>query len=211
MSKKSPDTIVTLVHGVMSHATGMEKLRDFLYKDNEFFPYPEVRVRVFNYRNFPAYISGMPFKRFRNIRDTYADYLGTYLKEQQCQYPNANLDVVAHSFGSWMLQQVLLLYPSVSLDRIVLLGSVMDVDFPWGRYCDCNRVADVYNFVGENDWVQFISSLPVVGMGASGRNGFKVQQPGRVENIYPDPAWSHLSYAEPKNLLKVKKKLQRDA
>lgn len=202
------ERVIVLAHGVRSTAKGMINVRNGIYEDEDF-SYPETAVSMFNYRYFPAVISGMPFiTYFRNIRDTFADYFADYLKLKGEEYGSCCIDVIAHSFGSFLLCKALRNHPGVRVRKVILLGSVVDIDFNWPGFVDGRNVEEVYNFVGERDWVQWFSGMALTGMGTSGINGFKLTIPGRVENIYPDPAWDHLSYSKPDNVQKIIEKLK---
>jgi pimeloyl-ACP methyl ester carboxylesterase len=203
--EQDPDRVVILIHGIKSKAEGMIKIRERLFQRTD---HPETVVRIFNYRRFPAVIAGFPvISYFKNVRDTYRDYLAHYIGKLMCQFPNSELDVVAHSFGTFLISEALKNHPTISVDRMILLGSVVDTDFQWSSFIRAGRVDYVCNFVGESDWVQYLSGLTFVGMGTSGSYGFKTEIPGAVENVYPDPTWNHTSYSKKDNISRILDKL----
>ena len=87
--------------------------------------------------------------------------------------PNAKLSIIAHSFGTYVVGEILKRDFTLQLHRLILCGSVLPQDFPWnhlqGRFNDENTI----NECGKADiWPVLAQSLSW-GYGASGTHGFK--------------------------------------
>jgi hypothetical protein len=87
-----------------------------------------------------------------------------------------NVSVIAHSFGSLTLGNLLYRKPSLTFHRIVLYGSVLSPKFPW-RDCEINgQVTEVLHEVGGRDiwpWFAPVGFLLHSQSGWSGVRGFK--------------------------------------
>lgn len=196
------ENIYILVHGVESRAEGMQGIRDEMIGDKKYggkFPYPYDRIHIHNYWQFPVLFLALPISYLLNIRKVYSDYLGTVIENKSRLYPNAEIHVVAHSWGTFQFQRVLIdeQFKSLSFGHVILLGSVMNEEFPWAKILG-KRVDRVDNYVSRFDYVQWLSSLGFVGMGGSGRYGFHTSgRSNRLNDYYTN--WSHTSYAGPEN------------
>jgi hypothetical protein len=81
-------------------------------------------------------------------------------------------DVVAHSFGAWLVGQALLDEPDVRLGRVLLTGSVLRPDFAWGPLIAAGRVEAVLNHYSRRDFWAWVSQFFIPGSGPSGHLGF---------------------------------------
>ena len=80
--------------------------------------------------------------------------------------------VVAHSFGTFILGNALLRYRDIRVDKVILCGSILPMQFPWDELISNGQVSEVLNDVGTEDRWPTICSFVVPGTGASGRVGF---------------------------------------
>lgn len=85
---------------------------------------------------------------------------------------NRRPSVVAHSFGSLILGSSLLKYNDIAVDKVILCGSLLPLDFPWRELIDSGRVGEVCNIVGGQDRWPRICSYVIPGTGPSGCDGF---------------------------------------
>lgn len=98
-----------------------------------------------------------------------------------------NPDVIAHSFGTWLLGHLL----EAELDRgeqerlrfgrVILTGCVLRPDFDWGRIRAAGLVEDVLNHYGTGDRVVPWAHLTITDSGPSGRRGFDGDQVANVK------------------------------
>ncbi len=81
-------------------------------------------------------------------------------------------DVLAHSFGTWLLGHALTAYPKLRVGRVILLGSILRPDFDWSSLIKRGQVQAVLNHHGTADgWVR-IAQRFIPCSGPSGRRGF---------------------------------------
>lgn len=81
-------------------------------------------------------------------------------------------DVIAHSFGTWLVAEALDRNENLRIGRLILLGSVVRPNYPWQKLIDRKQIDAVLNHGATKDeWVpraQFF--IPVSGPG--GKHGF---------------------------------------
>lgn len=191
------EKVIVLIHGVESNAGGMEKVKQHFYDDPNF-PKDERLVKVFNYNHFPAIYSALPW--YSTIRDTYSDYTFTYLENISLKYPDADIEVLAHSFGTYLLLKALK-GRDFSINKAVLLGSVLPVDLDFSDI----GIKYIKNYVAELDMVQYFATWFTSHFGMSGVDGFNSDH---VENVNPPGLWTHLSYSESENIDYIKREFE---
>jgi len=89
------------------------------------------------------------------------------------RHTGVDISVIAHSFGSYIVAEILLRNPDISLKRLILCGSVVAEKFDWFRVK--GQVEGVaINDCGSRDiWPVFAKSI-TWGYGPTGTYGFKV-------------------------------------
>lgn len=91
-------------------------------------------------------------------------------------------DVIAHSFGTWILAHALLADPSLRVGRVVLIGSIVRPDWDWASLVDNGQVQAVLNYCGDRDpWVK-LAQFAIPDSGPSGVIGF-TRRADRVFNL----------------------------
>jgi pimeloyl-ACP methyl ester carboxylesterase len=99
--------------------------------------------------------------------------------EQKLRYLNnkyglggSGPDVIAHSFGTWLIGRVLMDNPSLRVGRVILAGSVLRPDFDWSLLIGRGQVIAVLNHCALRDeWVP-LAQLVIPRAGPSGVHGF---------------------------------------
>ena len=88
-------------------------------------------------------------------------------------------DVIAHSFGTWLVANALLDDEELKIGRLILLGAVVPPNFPWNTLVESGQVIHILNHGATHDgWVPLAHwSIPHSGPG--GTRGF----PPPVTNI----------------------------
>jgi hypothetical protein len=85
-------------------------------------------------------------------------------------------DVIAHSFGTWMLGHALAStdpeVADLAVGRVVLLGSILRPNFPWAEIIARGRAEAVLNHYGTADSWAGIGGYVIYDAGPSGRRGF---------------------------------------
>ena len=101
-------------------------------------------------------------------------------------------DVIAHSFGTWMIAHALQSDPRVRIGRLVLLGCIVRPDFDWDALVQSGRVERIMNHGAAADiWVR-LAHLAIPDSGPGGLRGF----PAPVENL-STARLSHSGYFRP--------------
>ncbi len=99
-------------------------------------------------------------------------------------------DIIAHSFGTWLISHVLRDNPDISIGRLILLGCIVRPDFDWQELIDRNQVEYILNHcAGKDIWVG-ISHFTIPDAGPGGRRGFSS---GNLLNIRTDD-YRHSDY-----------------
>lgn len=88
-------------------------------------------------------------------------------------------DVVAHSFGTWLVGHILLdeLHKPAAdrrlrLGRVILTGSILRPDFDWKALQDAQLVGEILNHYGTSDPIVPLAHWTITDSGPSGRGGF---------------------------------------
>ena len=104
-------------------------------------------------------------------------------------------DVIAHSFGTWLVAEALDRNAQLRIGRLILLGSVVRPNYPWQKLIDRKQIEAVLNHgATEDEWVpraQFF--IPDSGPG--GKHGFAPP----VTNV-PATGFRHSAYFLPDRL-----------
>lgn len=85
-------------------------------------------------------------------------------------------DVIAHSFGTWMLGHALAStepeLAGFAVGRVVLLGSILRPSFDWADVLARGRAKAILNHYGSKDFWAGIGGYVIYDAGPSGRRGF---------------------------------------
>lgn len=104
-------------------------------------------------------------------------------------------DVIAHSFGTWLVAEALDRNPTLRIGRLILLGSVVRPDYPWRQLIDREQIDAVLNHGATNDeWVPRAQFF-IPGSGPGGKHGFAPP----VTNV-PATGFRHSTYFLPDRL-----------
>jgi hypothetical protein len=91
-------------------------------------------------------------------------------------------DVIAHSFGTWIVAHALETDQSLQLGHLVLVGSIVRPDWLWAGPLERGQVRAILNYCGDQDpWVRLAERF-IPDSGPSGGIGF-TQQHERLTNI----------------------------
>jgi len=169
--------VILTVHGIRTFGQWQERLGKLILSANA-----EVRIEHYHYGYFSIIAFLVPFLRWlatRKFREELAS-----LKQRN---PNAEISVVAHSFGTHLLAWGLYGMPSrdrPKIDTVILAGSVLRSSFPWSAFLDCGAVRQVINDCGTSDHVLILSQVFVLLTGMAGRLGFNGITSTRFQNRF---------------------------
>lgn len=159
-AEKPKQEIIVLVHGIRTHAEWQERLRDILERRS--IKSVPIGYGFFDVLRFlcPIGTRGGPQNR-----------LERELRSIKSEHPNADISVVAHSFGTYLIAKILDDATDISLHRLVLCGSIIREAFRWDKVR--SRVRLVVNDVGCRDIWPILAKQVSIGYGTSGVFGFK--------------------------------------
>jgi pimeloyl-ACP methyl ester carboxylesterase len=159
--RKKPSHIVVLIHGIRTQASWAEMIASVFKSKTDALVQP-IRYGYFSALGFlsPLFTRTFPIKRItRELQDIRADN------------PNAKISVIAHSFGTYALLNVLK-DPAIRLHRIVLCGSIVPTSFRRAQFKAQLDDSPILNDCGTHDiWPVLAQSL-TWGYGATGTFGF---------------------------------------
>lgn len=102
-------------------------------------------------------------------------------------------DVIAHSFGTWLLGHALESDRELKVGRVILTGCILRPDFEWKKFVEeTEQVEAVLNHFGTDDNWAGIAHYAIWDSGPSGRRGF--DKPG-VINVKAE-GFSHSQFFE---------------
>jgi pimeloyl-ACP methyl ester carboxylesterase len=170
-----PLKIVVTLHGIRTRGHWQKQITPYLARHG-LIPYH------LDYGFFGVLSFLMPWTRARRVQ-----WLRTELRDLMDRTGAKRVSLIAHSFGTWLALEVLEAENgNLRFDRVVLTGSIVRRDFPWGSTLLRKRwVQAVRNETASGDWVVRAAELfarlagPLAPRaGASGAAGFNTGCPG---------------------------------
>ena len=160
------------LHGVRTHGRWQEQLQWLI--DRQF-------RRTVPFRNwkYGRILLGAlaPALQRRLVRRFLADVRGAQAELQGVLSAGAAPppDVIAHSFGTWIVAHALKEDPSLRLGNVILVGSIIRPDWQWDAALERGQVTAVLNYCGDQDpWVRLAERF-IPDSGPSGVIGFTRQ------------------------------------
>lgn len=154
--------IVILVHGIRDRALWQSEVRSSLRAAG-------FMVELTNYGRFDIVRFLFPFPYFRRsvvkkIRDQ--------IRTIKLQHPAADISIIAHSFGTYVISRVMREEFDIIFNRIVFCGGVYPQDIPFEQFS--NRfLPPILNEVGARDYWPAVANSVTWGYGAPGTFGFR--------------------------------------
>ncbi|MEJ1966428.1 MAG: alpha/beta fold hydrolase [Gammaproteobacteria bacterium] len=144
--------VVVLLHGIRTRGVWQKQLTPTLSAAG-FLPHP------LDYGNFGAGALVAPWARRRQV-----EWLHNELDKIAESTRSERVSVIAHSFGTYMVGEVLRKYPQHRFDKLILTGSILPTDYPWAEKLDDWQVSFVHNEHGSLDpWPNRARMLPSAG------------------------------------------------
>ncbi|MDP5147564.1 hypothetical protein ORI98_14065 [Shewanella sp. ULN5] len=161
--------VILSVHGIRTLGHWQNKLESAISKHEDDFV-----VENFKYNYFSAIQLLLPKYREIVIRKLTAE-----LERLSEQYPDAQLTVFAHSFGTYAVVKALESLPiscDLNIKKLFLVSSVMKSDYCFNNLSRRYFIKNIFNECGYNDNVLILSHYACVDMGMAGRSGFEGSQ-----------------------------------
>lgn len=156
----SSQKIVVLIHGIRTHAEWQERLKTQLEATG-------IKGIPIGYGFFDLFRFLCPlFTRAKPQRRVERE-----LRSIRSKYPNAEISVVAHSFGTYLMSQILEDATDIRIHRLLLCGSVIPRDYRWDKV-KSRVTGTVLNEAGAKDIWPALARV-TWGFGPSGTLGFK--------------------------------------
>ncbi|WP_460149423.1 hypothetical protein [Pseudomonas sp. S3_E10] len=179
----SPDAVVVLcIHGIQTDGAWHQHVKTEIGK------LKNTNVTPLGY-NFVS-----PLQLASPVRSTPINKIMQDFRDARAMEPMAKLMVIAHSFGSYILSQILPKCPDIRLERIILCGSIVPTNYNWGHYTRGMQPNSIINDVGTRDFYPVMATFTSFGYGSSGRKGF---QSPHIRDRYFD--YGHSDFFENKN------------
>ena len=158
--------VVILVHGIRTFGAWQDRLASILRQEIH-----GIEVHVYKFGFFSSIAFLIPFLRTPVIRR-----FRTYLINYGQRWEQSRIDVVAHSFGTYVTAWALRGLNHDQIPRIntlIFCGSVLKQLFPWGYLVGKGMpIKRVINDCGLKDAWPRRAQLVSFGMGMAGRRGF---------------------------------------
>ena len=120
--------VVLLIHGIRTEADWGPMVRSKLEVPGQ------IEVIPIRYGYFDAFRFWFPFwTRNKPVERVY-EQIRVALQKYRRSHPDAKLSIIAHSFGTYIIGEILKRGFDLQIDRLLLCGSVLPQDFPWHQY-----------------------------------------------------------------------------
>jgi pimeloyl-ACP methyl ester carboxylesterase len=158
------EQLIILVHGIRTFANWQQMLKAE-------FQNAGLKVESTNFDFFDLIRFLVPLKYFRRKK---IDQVLKQLRQARGLHPDAKISVLAHSFGSYIVAEILAAEPDIIIHRLVLCGSIVPSDHPFVQQLGPRIRTHVVNDVGSRDiWPALANSI-TTGYGHTGTYGFRV-------------------------------------
>jgi hypothetical protein len=153
--------VIVLVHGIRDYALWQDKIRKVL---SEHFV-----VESTNYGRFDLFRFLIPIRYFRQRA---IESVWNQIRDIRLQYPNSRISFIAHSFGTYIVANVLSSEFDFHAFRVVFCGSVVKYSYPFEQVAD-RFMSPIINEVGAKDIWPAMAESVTWGYGSAGTYGFR--------------------------------------
>lgn len=152
--------VIILVHGIRDYALWQERIRGVLAE--------HFIVKSTNYGRFDLLRFLIPIAYFR---DNAIESVWDQIRDVKKEYPKAKFSFVAHSFGTYILANILSREFDFKAFRVVFCGSVIKYNFPFEQLTE-RFTPPILNEVGTKDIWPALAESVTWGYGSAGTYGF---------------------------------------
>ncbi|MFC4299853.1 OmpA family protein [Castellaniella hirudinis] len=160
-----PHRVIVTIHGIRTYGQWQHRLATQLKGKS-----PAIEIETYGYGYFSVLAFLFPPLRWLATLQFRRELIRILAK-----YPLAQIDLVAHSFGTHLVGFSIRKLDPIYRKRIhtvLLAGSVLRSDFPWAQLIDSEYVQRVVNDCGVDDKTLILSQFFVLFTGMAGRVGF---------------------------------------
>jgi hypothetical protein len=159
---ESGEHLVILVHGIRDIARWQDEIKQTLRADGF-----AVESTSYGRMNLIEFL--LPFSYFSNKAKL---TVWTQIQHAKLLHPNASqVSVIAHSFGTYIIAQIVKEQFAFKFHRIIFCGSVVRYDFPIEHYAG-RYTSPIFNDVGTADPWPAVAQSVTTGYGSVGTYGF---------------------------------------
>jgi len=183
-------TLLILLHGIRTDAEWQERLA------SRFTNTPGFEVVPIKYGRLDPFRFWSPFFTRKKI----IEQINTRLQNTLKDFPGYRKVIIAHSFGTYALVEIMKANPLVRFDRIILCGSIVSQNFNWDDLKDQIEMPPnghlrdyIVNECGARDIWPILAQTTTFGFGSTGTFGFGASE---VRDRYHDVP--HSGYFEDK-------------
>lgn len=138
--------VVLLVHGILTLGGWFRELGGHIQSDAKG-KNLELSWDPVKYGWFPVLQFIMPWTRRRMVREFVRRYTAARAK-----YPRADVDVVAHSYGTYLVCQAMDIYSTIKFKHVALAGSIVSTNYPWDERYKSRQVEELRNYTADRDY-----------------------------------------------------------
>lgn len=153
--------VVVLVHGIQTDGSWQKLV------SNELSDIKNLNVVEAGYECVTVAQLVSPF------RSTPVQKVTDEIRDVKRREPHARLMVIAHSFGSYIISEILKKNSDISFEKIIFCGSIVPRNYHWSRYAPRMEQGSIINDVGTKDIYPIVATCSSFGYGASGSRGFQ--------------------------------------
>ena len=151
-----------LIHGIRDFADWQSVIRHTLEAN-------DLKVELTNYMRFDLLRFLAPFKFFRR---KVIDNIWLQIEQIKELHPGAKISFIAHSFGTYILSEILQQRFNFQVYKVIFCGSIVRYKFPF-QQINKRFSAPVINEVGTKDIWPALAESVTFGYGSSGTYGFR--------------------------------------
>jgi len=161
LTKNNDSDVLVLIHGIRTPGVWQSTLESLCQKT-----IPNLSVVTVKYGFFDLVRFAIPLFRSGPIKRTIRE-----LRVARDDSRTGRISVIAHSFGTYVISQILRKESDVNVFRLITCGSIIRPDFEWNMLPG-NLSEKVINDVGCRDVLPVLAKSFTIGYGPSGFYGF---------------------------------------
>jgi hypothetical protein len=165
--------LIILVHGIRDIARWEVEIADTLRHAGF-----DVELTNYGRMNLLEFLLPIPYFREKAI-----ETIWTQIQQARMLHPEAPISIIAHSFGTYIVANILRRQFTMKVDRIIFCGSVVRFKFPFEQINDRFN-SPVLNEVGTADPWPAVAESVTTGYGSAGTYGFL--RPGVRDRFHND-------------------------
>lgn len=158
----SQEHVVVVIHGIRDFALWQTNVRKALEGGG-------LKIELTNFMRLDLLRFLIPIPYFRRVA---IEKIWKQIEDIRLIYPNAHVSLIAHSFGTYILAEILRRKFTFRAHRVIFCGSVVRYDFPFEQIKE-RFESPILNEVGTRDVWPAIAESVTWGYGSAGTYGFR--------------------------------------